>query len=228
MPRRKKNATKPPSAPVETLTAPSGTDPSANPPTPPSASPKSAEGSASESSEVRVEIESHVEPKAEGLFTRFLRRSSEPEGAKETGSEPEAPSGKRGYTRRSDSDQIANLTISIVTLAIAGLNLPEDVKPNEEEIDSFSGFGTSILLRHFPMRSKLSRDALDIIGMISIMAMWYRRVAPMIRIHRAEAQAQREGPPSEAVTPTIERADPLTQQLFRRSHGSADTAGAAA
>lgn len=223
MPRRKRKDSRSPKDPNSIQSGPPSIGASDPNPSAPDPNPRAEAGESSlDPGPVSVEVETHAEPRgSDGMFARFLRRSSDPEGP-EPEPEPQdgGGSGKRSGPRHSDSVQVANLVVSLFTMVVAGLRIPDDIRPNEDEIAAFSGFGTSILLRHFPLKSKLSRDALDIIGMFSILASWYGRVGPRIREYRAaaaQAQPQPESKGSQAGP--IDSADPLTRQLFGRHNG---------
>lgn len=143
---------------------------------------------------VEVEIEQHNQPK-EGIFSQFLRRASQDDSDSE-GIDPGPAKKQNTYTAPKDAIQISNLFTSVLVLALGLSKIPQDVHPNEDELGGISYHATAILLRHFPIKGKLSRDALDMIGMFSIMAAWYARVAPRVNEYRAQAiQAARSRTP---------------------------------
>lgn len=81
------------------------------------------------------------------------------------------------------------LVVSVITLLVAVAKVPEQVKPNGDEINLFSEHLSGIMLRHLPINNKLSADALDVIGLIAVTASWYSRVHSDLRIEgRTEAK----------------------------------------
>lgn len=72
-------------------------------------------------------------------------------------------------------EDFSTIIITIMTLALSAWSVPDELKPNEDELQAFSVPATRMLLRHVPITSKLSADALDAIGMIGAMSAYYAR-----------------------------------------------------
>lgn len=53
--------------------------------------------------------------------------------------------------------------------------MPEDLKPNQDEIGLLSERITSLLLRHVNIAGKLTQDALDVIGILAVASGYYAR-----------------------------------------------------
>lgn len=91
------------------------------------------------------------------------------------------PAAKTIYNRRykakkqAQSADFSNVVVTLLTLIFASWDRPSDLKPNEDEINAFSVPCTKMLLRHIPITSKLSADALDVIGMIGAASAYYVR-----------------------------------------------------
>lgn len=72
-------------------------------------------------------------------------------------------------------EDFSTIIVTIMTLALSAWNVPDDLKPNDDELQAFSVPATRMLLRHVPITAKLSADALDVIGMIGAMSGYYAR-----------------------------------------------------
>lgn len=88
---------------------------------------------------------------------------------------------KKGAGSPSEREEVANLILTIFVVGVAALNVPEEVKPVNDELSVVSEKLTNILARHGLLLGKLSGDALDVVGIIAVGANWYARVAPELR-----------------------------------------------
>jgi len=106
------------------------------------------------------------------------------------------------------TEQLSDFIITLLTLILSALVIPENLKPNEDEINAFSVPATNILLRHVPLASKLSQDALDVIGMIGALSAYYIRTRDAWLAHNATRQTQPQTVTPESVT-NIPQDDPF-------------------
>lgn len=150
-------------------------------------------------SAVDLEIEQHKinepgEPQRPGVFRSFLEDAMREDTTPEEVSQKLAESRGQRREKRPTQDalDVSNLTVSIITFAVASLNMPEDLKPDDDEIDKIAYHSTSIFLRHFPLKNKLSRDSIDAIAIVMVASSWYRRVSPQLRAYQAEQNRQRQ------------------------------------
>lgn len=91
-------------------------------------------------------------------------------------------------------EDLQTTVVLILTLALSALTIPEDLKLNEDEKQAFAVPATRLLLRHVPLASKLSADAIDIIGMIGALSAYGTRT-------RAGWQTYREAKAAQATSP---------------------------
>jgi hypothetical protein len=108
------------------------------------------------------------------------------------------PSGK--YHRRKKAraeettSEIATLFSSLVVLALSQSSLPRELHPEQGEIDVVTNNLSRILSRHIDLSSKLSGDAIDVIGIVIVTSGWYARVSPELRERKAQRQVDQIGP----------------------------------
>lgn len=127
--------------------------------------------------------------------------------------------------------EFASLVSSLFVVIVAVWRAPEEVKPNDNEIDGVSNRVSKIILRHVDISGRMTADVLDLIGIIAIGASWYARVAPAIRAYsstsgKPQQSAKTITPQSgngerddEWITP-IQQADPgLKNWLDRAASG---------
>jgi len=122
-----------------------------------------------------IEIESHRESETtSGGFGGLLAKATNALRGEEL------PKSNKKVTPRARED-FSVLVVSLITLLVAAIRIRESAKPNQEEINLFSDHLAGILLRHLPVNSKMSADAVDLIGMIAVIATWYSRVHEDLR-----------------------------------------------
>lgn len=98
---------------------------------------------------------------------------------------------RKAAVTSANQEEISTIVITLLTLIISGLNIPSNIKPNEEEVNGFSVPVTRLLLRHIPVVSKLSADALDIIGILGTISAYYIRTGDDWKTYRATIQAEK-------------------------------------
>ncbi len=96
--------------------------------------------------------------------------------------------------RDEQSGRIATLVTSIFIMLVAGWQVPDELKPSEEEINAVSGFSTSILLRHVDISGRLTADVIDVIGIIGITAAYVTRTSVAWRNYRLTQEANKAVP----------------------------------
>jgi hypothetical protein len=111
--------------------------------------------------------------------------------------------------RKEQEGNIATLITSLLIMIVASLNTPDDLKPNEDEINAVSGFSVSILLRHVNISGRLTADVIDVIGIVAVSAGYWARTSKARQAYTL-AQAEKiissvpEVPPSSV--PTVDTA----------------------
>lgn len=179
---------------------------------------------------VDVEIENHVPPKNEFSVSRLIERASENLGGENPEAEPPKKRGRKPYVRPNQREDISSLVVSLVTLAIASLDVPEQIKPNEAEVTGFSQYATRIFLRHVDISGRMTADMLDAIGLIAVLSGWYARVSPELHAWRKMKRPSvnersteipyRDNGNSEILDP-IENLSPGTSAFLKRSQEAA-------
>lgn len=95
---------------------------------------------------------------------------------------PEKPKrGRKPGSSLAAKDDFLALVVSVITLLVTFIRVDERIKPNKDEITSFSDHLAGIILRHSSISGKLSADAMAVIGMVMVGAGWYQRVSPYLR-----------------------------------------------
>jgi len=123
--------------------------------------------------EVTLEVDKHSEK--DDLLTSAARMLG---GASER---PNKKENDRKYRERkknkvsANAEDFSTIIVTLMTLAIAAFNVPDDIQPDNDEMQAFSIPATRLLLRHFPLANKLSADMLDVIGMISALSAYSMR-----------------------------------------------------
>jgi hypothetical protein len=84
------------------------------------------------------------------------------------------------------ADEFSVLVVSVLVLILSFSNIPDEIKPNEDELSIFSKHLSGILIRHLPISSKFSQDSLDIIGLVAVTSGYYARVAPVIKMYQKQ------------------------------------------
>lgn len=101
--------------------------------------------------------------------------------------------------KTAQADDFQTIIATLLTLVVSAWSAPEGLKPNEDEVNAFSVPATRMLLRHVPIASKLSQDALDIIGMVGAISSYYARTSDAWRSYRlAQAENRRQKAEEEA------------------------------
>lgn len=155
----------------------------------PSSPNPSGENSDLNTSAVNLEIEDQqtaLTPVDDGFMAK-VRRAAEKSGlfADDDG-EPERTETRGRKKKTAAQDEFNTLTIALLSLVIAAVNVPENIKPNDNELNQFSHHLTGLLVRHLPISGKFSADALDIIGLLAVGSGYYARVAPMLKTKSKE------------------------------------------
>lgn len=132
------------------------------------------------SNEVEIEIESQAEN--DDLLTSASRLVG---GISLTNQKrPNKLENDRKYRERKktrggvSAEDFSTIIITLLTLALSAWSAPNDLKPNEDEINAFSVPATRMLLRHVPIAAKMSQDALDALGMIAALSAYSVRTRP--------------------------------------------------
>lgn len=87
---------------------------------------------------------------------------------------------KKQRKNKKSPEEFNTLVIAFVTLATS-LTLSEKIRPVENEITIFSNHLSGILARHLNISGKLSADALDIIGLVTVSSLYYARISPELK-----------------------------------------------
>lgn len=94
---------------------------------------------------------------------------------------PEKPKrGRKPGTSLAGKDDFLALVVSLITLLVTFIKVDERLKPNRDEITSFSDHLAGIILRHSSISGKLSADAMAVIGMVMVGAGYYQRISPYL------------------------------------------------
>lgn len=116
------------------------------------------------------------------------------------------------------SEDISTIVSMVLTLIVSAWSIPPHLKPSDEEVDGFSMPVTRLILRHVPIASQLSQDALDIIGLLGVISAYYVRTGDGWKSYRTMQQATKvqkeEGQQIESV-PARPLDDPLDMLLRR-------------
>ncbi len=140
-----------------------------------------------------IEIESHaVKEKESGGFLNSIKNAGDSLGLwdddKPAEKEKKDGRGRPSKSKSSGQDDLASLSVALITLILSLSNIPHDVKPNDSEVTIFSKHLTGIMIRHLPIAGKFSADGMDIIGMIAVLSSWYARVQPVIEQRKSIQQ----------------------------------------
>jgi len=114
-------------------------------------------------------------------FLAKVRRAAEKSGLFTDDDEPDRIETRGRKKKTAAQDEFNTLTIALLSLVIAAVNIPENIKPNDNELNQFSHHLTGLLVRHLPISGKFSADALDVIGLLAVGSAYYARVAPLIK-----------------------------------------------
>lgn len=117
----------------------------------------------------------------DGGFMAKVRRAAEKSGLFTDDDEPERIETRGRKKKTAAQDEFNTLTIALLSLVIAAVNVPENIKPNDGELNQFSHHLTALLVRHLPISGKFSADALDVIGLLAVSSAYYARVAPLLK-----------------------------------------------
>jgi hypothetical protein len=128
-----------------------------------------------------IQVDGQAQDESQG-FGSLLKRARA--GLKETFTADESPARKNKKASQSTRDDFSLLVVSVVTLAVALSKMEERLKPEKNEIELFSNHVSGILLRHLPINSKLSADALDVIGIFAVVSGWYARVQVLQQVEQ--------------------------------------------
>lgn len=97
---------------------------------------------------------------------------------------------KRSATTEQQAD-VTNFVIMLLTLILSALQIPGDLKPNQDEINAFAVPATKMLMRHTNITGKYSQDALDLIGMIAAISAYSVRTNAGWKQYRLQEAAKR-------------------------------------
>lgn len=180
------------------------------------------------SANVEVDQPAPTEGPLAGLLARAQAAASV--GPEASQDEPEAPRGKK-IAKPKPTDDLATLLSSLLAVIFLSLAIPSELRPLDDERDALAYYSTRILLRHFPITKKLNADALDIIGLLSVLANYYARVSPYLASHKDDKGGNGNGGkgpgPSSPVPPApisdIAQFSPETDQwlkMVQNAHGN--------
>lgn len=85
----------------------------------------------------------------------------------------------RGQKAKQKSADLADVVSTILIVLIALWAAPEAIKPNSDEVDSFSAHLCNIILRHIDI--SMSEDVVDLAGIVAVMGAYFVRVGPDLR-----------------------------------------------
>jgi hypothetical protein len=135
-----------------------------------------------------VQVDTHTE--TEPSFSSLIGRARESlVNNLDSSDKPKRSRGKANNTLAGKDDFLA-LVVSLITLAVTFIPVREQLKPNRDEITSFSDHLAGIVLRHSSISGKLSADAMAVIGMVMVGASYYQRISPFL--HEGNGQAQKQ------------------------------------
>lgn len=119
-----------------------------------------------------------------------------------------------GYIRPQQREELSTLVSSVFVMIIAASNVPDEIAPDNDEINGISEHLIKILARHVDLSKRLTGDVLDIIGIIAISSGWYARVAPIIAEMRKEKELKKMGAKNTAAVPaTLQQSDEPSQAV---------------
>lgn len=152
-----------------------------NPLTNPNLSTENTDSNSNEnlpSNNEEVQVDNHTE--TESGFGSLIGRARE--SLLNNLDAPEKPrrGRKPGSTALAGKDDFLALVVSLITLAVTFIRVDDRLKPNKDEITSFSDHLAGIILRHSSISGKLSADAMAVIGMVMVGAAYYQRVSPVL------------------------------------------------
>jgi len=149
-------------------------------------------------SAVPVEVEAQAAPVKEsgglvGLLKQAKARADinddpgEEEEVKRSHKKGEGTGRKRGRPSNEDNrDEFSTLVFTILTIVISFANLPPEIRPVENELQSLAYNIAGILARHLPALGNLSPDLVDLMGITGTLAVWYQRAGPELKRIQAE------------------------------------------
>jgi hypothetical protein len=117
-----------------------------------------------------------------------------------------------------EMEEVTTMISSLFVLVVAGWRIPPALKPNEDETNAVSGAATRILLRHVDLTGKMTKDAVDVIGIIAVSAAWYTRTAPLWAQYR-ELQSAQAIPKHDSSGDPIAETDPAAALFLGRRRG---------
>jgi hypothetical protein len=115
---------------------------------------------------------------------------------------PRAPVSKKKGGKVDERQEFTTLLISVIVLLLTFVNIPELLKPSDDEVSILSDHAAGLLMRHLPISGALTEDAIDIIGILAVVAGWYGRVAPELK--RLADERKRAEIPSTVLRPVEE------------------------
>lgn len=145
-----------------------------------------------------VEVDNHTE--TESGFGSLIGRAREsllnnldaPEKAKR---------GRKPGGALAGKDDFLALVVSLITLAVTFIKVDDRLKPNKDEITSFSDHLAGIILRHSSISGKLSADAMAVLGMVMVGAAYYQRITPYLHEGREQPYQTQYSPARETAQP---------------------------
>lgn len=187
------------------------------PPLPPNENEKDFD---SEVDEIPVTIQSHKTEPKKGFFAGIIENAKET--IEDSGPEVQTPKRGRGRPKKDQpvdmQEDFTNLLAGLLAFGLAAAKMPPEVSPDETELTGVSHYAVRILLRHFPLNNAMSADTLDLIGIFSILASWYTRVAPyMAQTKKPKTQqspAPAPVPAQEQEQESIPYSGDLSTELF--------------
>jgi hypothetical protein len=171
----------------------------------PSPNPKSDSSSGAPSDPepelVETEVQQHAAPSVASSFIDRAKNKLVEMGTGEASSfsEPVQPKSKwknyaAGKKKKQNEEQFATLVTTIFVLTVSAWDVPETVKPIDDEIEALSSHLSGLILRHFPIADGMTEDAIDIIGILTVSVSYYHRVGPELRKLRGNNPPPASGP----------------------------------
>lgn len=147
-----------------------------------------------ESSNFSNEVEEQIETQGDGSFETLIKNASA------SLNQPQAQKGKSRTTQWRESkraksgaqaEEVTTFVITVMTLLLSAVQMPPDLKPNDDEIGAFSVPATKLLMRHVNLTGKLTQDALDVIGMVAAISAYGVRTGAAWKNYRAAKDAEK-------------------------------------
>jgi hypothetical protein len=136
-------------------------------------------------------------PQKAVVFADLIAQASKPQPEKKPSTAQEKEAADIG-------EDFPTILTSVLALVFSALSMPEEMKPNKDELGAVSYHATRIMLRHIDVTNKLNADALDIIGILSTGAGWYMRVSPTLKPAQFFGAKPEPQPQPDAIEPATD------------------------